>query len=78
MRESVVRYPEGLAQSLKMSEQEFAQEIRFLAAVKLFELGRLSAGKAAELAGLDRLAFLASLQRVGAAAINIRDEEIDA
>ncbi|WP_211204548.1 UPF0175 family protein [Ammonifex degensii] len=68
--------PEGLPEALKMSEAEFAAEVRFLLAAKLYELGRVSAGLAAELADLDRLTFLASLARYGAPAINLRDEEV--
>ena len=34
-----------------------------LAAVKLFELGRLSSGRAAELAGMERVEFLLTLDR---------------
>jgi len=34
-----------------------------LAAVKLYELGRLSLGRAAELAGVPRVEFLLSLER---------------
>ena len=41
----------------------FAREVSLLAAVKLYELGRLSSGRAAELAGLSRIEFLAALQR---------------
>jgi predicted HTH domain antitoxin len=63
---------------LKMSDQEFAEEVRFLAAAKFFELGRLSSGMAAKLAGMSRLAFLTQLSRVGVPAINLRDEEIAA
>jgi predicted HTH domain antitoxin len=37
--------------------------MRILSAVKLFELGRLSSGRAAELAGMPRVEFLLSLQR---------------
>jgi predicted HTH domain antitoxin len=59
-----------------MSEAELTAEARFLLAAKLFELGRVSAGLAAELAGLDRLTFLASLARYGVPAINLRGEEI--
>lgn len=73
-----IEYPEGLPQTLKLSDPEFGEEVRFLAAAKLYELGRLSAGKAAEFAGLDRLTFLARLAAVGVAAINLRDEEADA
>lgn len=43
----------------------------FLAAAKLYELGRLSAGKAASLAGLDRLAALARLYTIDVPAINL-------
>ena len=34
-----------------------------LAAIKLYELGRLSSGRAAELAGIPRVEFLLALQR---------------
>lgn len=78
MKEAVLTYPEGLPQSLKLSDREFAEEIRFLAAAKLFELGRLSSGKAAELADLDRLTFLGRLATIGVAAINLREEEVAA
>lgn len=37
-----------------------------LAAVKLFELGRLSSSRAAELAGMERVEFLLTLDRCGA------------
>ena len=75
---SVVTYPEGLPQILKMSDAEFVDELGFLAAAKLYELGRISSGKAAKLAGMQRVEFLCRLSRVGVPAINLRDEEIDA
>jgi predicted HTH domain antitoxin len=40
-----------------------------LAAVKLFELGELSSGAAAELAGIHRIEFLERLKDYGVAAI---------
>ena len=43
-----------------MNEEQFAAEVRFLAAAKLFELGKLSSGKAAAMAGLGRVEFLHS------------------
>jgi predicted HTH domain antitoxin len=41
----------------------FARELSLLAAVKLYEHGRVSSGRAAELAGLSRIEFLAALQK---------------
>jgi predicted HTH domain antitoxin len=77
-KQAVISYPAGIPQILKLSEREFANEIRFLAAAKLFELGRLTSGKAARLAEMDRVTFLYELGRIGVPAINLRDEEIDA
>jgi predicted HTH domain antitoxin len=77
LKEATVTYPQGLPQLLKMSDDEFADELRFLAAVKLYELGRLSSGKSAELAGMTLVDFLGSLGRVGVPAINLRDEEVE-
>jgi predicted HTH domain antitoxin len=78
MKQMVISYPAGLPDMLKLSDSEFALELRFLAAAKLYELGRLSSGKAARLAGLDRVAFLHELGRIGVPAINLREEEAEA
>ncbi|MBN1873501.1 MAG: UPF0175 family protein [Anaerolineae bacterium] len=77
-KQAIVTYPSGLPQSLKMSDTEFAQTIALFAAAKLYELGRISAGKAARLAHMTRLDFLQRLADLGVPAINLRDEEIDA
>ncbi|MBI3327680.1 MAG: UPF0175 family protein [Nitrospinae bacterium] len=68
--------PDTLPQALKMSDEEFAQEARLLLAAKLYELGKVSGGVAAQLAGMDRLTFLTILSRYGVAAINLKDEEV--
>jgi len=76
MKSLTIPYPEELPQTLKLSDAEFAVEIRFLAAAKLFELGRTSSGKAAEMAGLDRVTFLLKLGRFKVTAINLQAEEV--
>jgi predicted HTH domain antitoxin len=62
-RQIVIDVPETILLSEKTDETAFAREIRMLAAVKLYELGRLSSGRAAELAGVPRVEFLLSLGR---------------
>ncbi|MGH8067264.1 MAG: UPF0175 family protein [Candidatus Entotheonellia bacterium] len=78
MKPLVVEYPEELPGLLKMTEEQFAAEVRFLASAKLFELGKLSSGKAAAMARLGRVAFLHRLGEYGFCAINLHDEQIDA
>ncbi len=62
-RQVVIDVPETILLAEKTDEESFAREIRVLAAVKLYELGRLSSGRAAELAGMSRVEFLLSLPR---------------
>ncbi len=62
-RQIVIDVPEKVLLAEKTDEASFAREIRLLAAVKLYELGRLSSGRAAELAGMPRVEFLLTLGR---------------
>jgi len=62
-RSIVVDIPESVLLAEKTDEVAFARELRMLAAVKLYELGRLSSGRAAELAGMSRVEFLLALGR---------------
>ena len=62
-RQIVIDIPEKVLLAEKTDEVSFARELRLLAAVKLFELGRLSSGRAAELAGIPRVEFLLTLER---------------
>jgi predicted HTH domain antitoxin len=48
-----------------------------LAAVKLFEMGRLSSGRASELAGLSRVEFLLNLSRYKVFPLNAELDDLE-
>jgi predicted HTH domain antitoxin len=50
--------PAELMTALGRRAEDAAKEIRLMAALKLFESGRISSGMAAQLAGLSRVEFL--------------------
>ena len=45
-------------------------------AIKLFEMKRLSSGMAAQLIGMERVQFLAQLQRFGVPLIDLEEDEL--
>ena len=69
---------DDLPETLELSDLEFEAELRFLAAANLFELEKVSSGKAAEMAGLSRMAFLRRLDDISVPALSLSDEETDA
>jgi predicted HTH domain antitoxin len=68
--------PEEVLISLKQTPDGFSRELCLLAAVKLFELGRLSSGRAAQLAGITRVEFLNILGRYQVSPFTLSAEEL--
>ena len=68
--------PEEALISLKTDREAFSKELPLLAAVKLFELGRLSSGRAAQLAGISRVEFLECLGHYGVSPLDLNEEEL--
>jgi len=61
---------------LKETPDELAKEIRMLAAVKFYQMGKLSSGRAAELTGIPRVSFLQSLSRYKVPIFELTPEEL--
>ncbi len=58
-----INYPESLAFSLKMENQEFKSEMKIISLIKLYELGKISSGLAAKLLNMNRIDFLELLEK---------------
>jgi len=76
MRTVTLRYPEELVSAVQTTPEELEAQIRLMAALKMFELGKLSSGKAAELAGLSRAEFLEMCGRYRVSIFNYSPEEV--
>lgn len=76
MTEVMVSLPETTSLALKVPADELGKELLLAAAVKLYELGRLSSGAAADLAGLPKPLFLAKLADYGVCTFDLKKEEL--
>lgn len=72
-----IPYSDDLLRSLKTTSEEFESEARLLLAVKLYEIGKVSTGKAAELAGLSRVELFFALGRFGLSPIGVEPHELE-
>ncbi|MBK9317303.1 MAG: UPF0175 family protein [Acidobacteria bacterium] len=72
-----IEYQDDLLFRLGINQEQFSAEARFLLAAKLYELGRLSSGEAARLAGKGRVEFLFALTQIGASMSSLRPEDAD-
>jgi predicted HTH domain antitoxin len=76
MTEVMMNLPEKASLALKVPTEALGKELLLAAAVKLYELGRLSSGAAAELAGVPKPLFLAKLADYEVCTFDLKKEEL--
>jgi predicted HTH domain antitoxin len=77
MKTIQIQYPESIPAALNVTPESFEEEARLALAIKLYELGRLSSGQAAGLAGVPRVTFLLNCRRFGSYSVAWDSEEIE-
>lgn len=78
MQEIIIKFPDKFELAVQTTPEELEAQILLMAALKMFELGKLSSGKAAELAGLSRVEFFEACGRYHVSIFNYSAEELEA
>jgi predicted HTH domain antitoxin len=76
MNQIVLEVPDETLAALRLTPEAFTGELRMAAAAKLYELGRLSSGAAADLAGVPRVVFLSRLGEYGVETFRLSEEDL--
>lgn len=71
-----IELPRDVLSALKQDPDGFVREMRLVAAVKWYELQRVTQAKAAEIAGLSRSEFLNALARFGVSPFQYTGDEV--
>lgn len=68
---------EDILLALNEKPSEFLKDMRIFAAIKFFEIGKLSIGKAAELAEMNKIDFIELLSKQRISVYNYPPEELE-
>ena len=71
-----ITFDERLLSFSRLNKEELQQDFKEILAAKLFELGRLTLGQAAALAGLPLRTFMETLSRLKVSIINLTPEQL--
>jgi predicted HTH domain antitoxin len=76
MSEITMSVPDEALSALQMTPDQFGAELRLAGAVKLYEIGRLSSGAAARVAGIPRTVFLTRLADFGVDTFRLTEDDM--
>lgn len=77
MSQITLSIPDETLLALKLTPDQLSRDLLLAAAVKLYELGRLSSGAAAKLAGVPRVVFLMKIADYGVDTFHLTQEQIE-
>ena len=77
MSEVRLQIPDETLLALHMAPETAGAELRLAAAMKMLELGRLSTGGAAQLAGIPKPVLLSKLAEYGVSTFRLTAEELE-
>ena len=77
MSQITLSIPDETLLALKVTPEQLSHDLVLVAAVKLYELGRLSSEAAAKLAGIPRVVFLIKIADYGVDTFRLTEEEIE-
>ena len=72
-----IELPETVFSALQTDPQEFSRQMRIAAAIKWYELGRITQNKGAEIAGLSRAGFINALSESKVSPLQITPDSLD-
>jgi len=78
MNALMLELPVDALASPGVSLESLALEAKFMLALKLFEVGRLSSAKAGQLCGMGCVEFLLAASRAGVPVLALDSDELDA
>lgn len=73
-----VDLPEQVQQALNRTPGEMSRDVKLYAALMLFQLGKLSSGMAAQMAGISRVEFLYLCGEYGISVFQYSAKELEA
>ena len=76
MRRASITIPDEIVLALRIQPEAIISEIKLAAAIKLYEIGKISSGAASILAGISKVSFLSKLGDYGVDTFDLTESEL--